>query len=141
MKETTGRERVRQSLDHREPDRVPVEFGATPTSGMHVTCVADLREHFGLEQRPVKVHEPYQMLGWIDEDLQDVLGIDVDPVCPHKTIFGFVNENWRERRLPWGQVVLVSEHFVTTDDDNGDLLLYPEGDTSAPASGHAHASR
>ena len=35
----------RGALEHREPDRVPIEFGATPTSGMHVTCVAALREH------------------------------------------------------------------------------------------------
>ena len=135
MTEMTSRDRVRATLEHRTPDRIPVEFGATPTTGMHVTCVAALREHFGLEPRPVMVHEPYQMLGWIDPDLQEALGIDVDAVCPQKTIFGFANENWREFRLPWDQEVLVSEHFVTTTDAKGDLLMYPEGDATAPPSG------
>ena len=130
----TSRERVLQALDHRAPDRVPVEFGATPTTGMHVTCVADLRDHYGLEKRPVKVHEPYQMLGWLDEDLQDVLGIDVDAVSSRTTIFGFANQNWRQIRLPWGQEVLVPEHFQTVEED-GDLLIYPQGDRSAPPSG------
>jgi hypothetical protein len=75
------------------------------------------------------------MLGWIDDDLKEVLGIDVDAVMPPKTMFGFANENWREFRLPWGQEVLVSEHFHTTTAANGDLLIYPEGDMSAPPSG------
>ncbi|MGQ9558921.1 MAG: uroporphyrinogen decarboxylase family protein [Candidatus Oleimicrobiaceae bacterium] len=131
----TSRERVRAALGHRSPDKVPVDFGSTGVTGMHVTCVENLREYYGLERRPVKVHEPYQMLGWIDEDLQQVLGIDVEGLYARTTMFGFPNENWREFRLPWGQVVLVSEHFRTTVDKNGDLLIYPEGDTSAPPSG------
>lgn len=131
----TSRERVRAALCHRNPDKVPVDFGSTGVTGMHVTCVENLREYYGLERRPVKVHEPYQMLGWIDEDLQQVLGIDVEGLYARTTMFGFPNENWREFRLPWGQVVLVSEHFRTTVDKNGDLLIYPEGDTSAPPSG------
>ncbi len=131
----TSKERVRAALAHREPDKVPIDFGGTAVTGMHVTCVAALREYYGLEPRPVKVHEPYQMLGWIDEDLQGALGIDVDGLYARTTMFGFPNENWREFRLPWGQVVLVPEHFRTTTDTNGDLLIYPEGDLSAPPSG------
>ncbi|MDZ7337679.1 MAG: methyltransferase [candidate division KSB1 bacterium] len=131
----TSRERVRAALAHREPDKVPIDFGGTGVTGMHVTCVTALRDYYGLERRPVKVHEPYQMLGWIDQDLQDVLGIDVNGLYARTTMFGFPNENWREFRLPWGQVVLVSEHFRTTVDANGDLLIYPEGDTTAPPSG------
>lgn len=131
----TGRQRVRAALEHRSPDRIPVEFGATPTTGMHVTCVEALRQHYGLEQRPVKVHEPYQMLGWIEPDLADALGLDVDAVNPHKTIFGFANKGWREFDLPWGQQVLVSEQFITTVDAKGDLLIHPAGDGSVPPSG------
>jgi hypothetical protein len=135
MTTMTSRQRVRAALDHRTPDRVPVEFGATPTTGIHVSCVEALRRHHGLEQRPVKVHEPYQMLGWIEADLADVLGLDVEAVCPHKTIFGFVNDDWQEFLLPWGQQVLVSAEFVTSVDANGDLLMYPEGDATAAPSG------
>ncbi|MFH1568367.1 MAG: methyltransferase, partial [Gemmatimonadota bacterium] len=131
----TSRERVQQSLNHRQPDRVPVEFGATPTTGMHVTVVEALRRHYGLEPRPVKVNEPYQMLGLVEEDLAQALGLDVDGFGARTTIFGFPNEGWREYRLPWGQAVLVSAHFQTTPAPGGDLLIYPQGDRSAPPSG------
>jgi len=130
-----SRERVRESLSHRPPDRVPVDFGSTAVTGIHVSCVAALRDWFGLEKRPVQVNEPYQMLGWVDEDLKQAMGIDVEGVFPRKTMFGFPNRNWREWCLPGGLEVLVSEDFVTSVDTNGDILIYPEGDRSAPPSG------
>jgi hypothetical protein len=121
-------------LNHRQPDRVPVDFGGTAVTGIHVSCVAALREHYGLEKRPVKVHEPFQMLGWVDDDLKEAMGIDVEGVLPYKTMFGFANENWKMWRAGWGQEVLVPEMFNVSRDDNGDTLIYPEGDTTAPAS-------
>jgi uroporphyrinogen-III decarboxylase len=126
------KERVLAALNHQETDKVPVDFGSTAVTGIHVNAVASLRDYYGLEKRPVKVHEPYQMLGWIDPDLQEVLGIDTDALCPRNTMFGFPNENWKEWKMPNGLVVLVSEHFKTTRDENGDILIFPEGDVSAP---------
>jgi hypothetical protein len=131
----TSRERVRKALNHQTPDRVAVDFGSNAVTGMHVTCVAQLRDHFGLEKRPVKVCEPYQMLGAIEDDLKEALGVDTDALAAPNTIFGFRNEEWTPFRAPWGQELLVSRHFKTTKDQNGDLLLYPQGDTEAPPSG------
>ena len=131
----TSKDRVIQALNHREPDRIPVDFGATAVTGMHVRCVIGLRDHYGLEKRPVKVHEPYQMLGLIDEDLKRILGIDVEGVYAAETLFGFSNENWKPWRMDDGTEVLVSEHFKVRKDANGDTLIYPKGDLSAPPSG------
>jgi hypothetical protein len=62
----TSKERVLASLNHRQPDGVPVDFGSTAVTGIHVNAIAGLRVHYGLEKRPVKVYEPYQMLGLIE---------------------------------------------------------------------------
>ena len=131
----TSRERVLAALQHRQPDRVPIDFGSTGVTGMHATCVAELRKYFGLENRPVKVHEPYQMLGWIEDDLQDALHLDVEGVFPRKTMFGFTNHDWKPWRMPDGLEVLVSEDFRVTVDSGGNTLIYPEGDTSVPPGG------
>ena len=112
-----------------------MDFGATAVTGMHVSCVAALRGFYGLEKRPVKVHEPYQMLGLIEEDLQEVLGLDVEGVFSLNTMFGFPATCWKEWRMYDGLEVLVPEKFVTTVDENGDTLIYPGGDTTAPPSG------
>jgi Uroporphyrinogen decarboxylase (URO-D) len=131
----TSRERIRASLNHREPDKIPLDFGSTAVTGIHVSVVAALRDHFGLKKEPVKVHEPYQMLGLLERDLQDAMGIDTIGIPARNTMFGFPNRDWREFRLPWGQLVLVPEQFVTTLDASGDLLIYPEGDRSVRPSG------
>ena len=133
-----SRERILATLAHRQPDRVALDFGSTPVSGMHVSSVAALRDYYGLEKRPVKVHEPYQMLGLLEADLLDAIGADVVGVAPRTTMFGFPNDRWK----PWnfrGLEVLVSEEFRITQEGNGDILIYPEGDLSAPASGRMPA--
>ena len=129
----TSRERVLAALDHREPDRVPIDFGSTSVTGIHASCVAGLREYYGLEKRPVKVHEPYQMLGLMEADLKNAMGLDVNGVFGRKTLFGFENKRWKEWDFN-GQIVLMSEDFRTITDENGDVLVFPQGDTSAPPS-------
>ena len=130
-----SRERVLTALSHRAPDRVPIDFGSTAVTGMHVSCVAALRDYYGLDKQRVKAHEPYQMLGLIEEDLKQALGLDVDGVSAPKTMFGFPNRDWKPWRMPDGLEILVSAEFRVTTDNNGDTLIYPEGDLSAPPSG------
>ncbi len=128
-----SRRRLQNALAHRG-GALPLDFDGTAVSGVHVSCVAGLRRHYGLEPRPVAVHEPYQMLGRIDEDLKQVLGIDVEGVYPPRTMFGFANADWKEWRMPDGLVVLVPGDFRTTTDAEGNTYIYPEGDLSVPPS-------
>jgi hypothetical protein len=132
----TSKERILASVDHREPDRLPIDFGSSFITGIHCSVVEQLRDHYELEKRPVKVCEPYQMLGEVEDDLLDAMGCDVQPIFPQRTIFGFPNEGWQEWRTPWGQNVLVSSHFQTSTDPDGNTFIYPKGDREAPASGH-----
>ena len=130
-----SKERVLSALNHKQPDKVPMDFGATAVTGIHVTCVAALRDYYGLEKRPVKVHEPYQMLGLVEDDLKDAMGLDIEGVYPRKTMFGFPIENWKPYRLYDGLEVLVPGEFNVVMDQNGDTLIFPEGDMTAPPSG------
>lgn len=129
-----SRRRVVDALNHRQPDRIPVDFGGTSVTGIHVSVVAALREHFGLERRLVKVHEPMQMLGMVDEDLATALGVDVTGMPRRKAHFGFTFDDWKEWKFN-GLDVLVPGNFNTTVDANGDTLLYPQGDVTAAPSG------
>ena len=126
--------RLAATLRHARPDRIPIDLGSTAVTGIHVSCVAQLRDYFGLAKRPVKVHEPYQMLGWIDEDLVAALGIDTVGVFPRDNMFGFPNEDWKEWSFR-GLDVLVGGNFRVADEPNGDILIFPKGDLSAAPSG------
>ncbi len=132
-----SRERVEAALNHRQPDRVPLDLGATATSGMHVSAVYALRQALGLDRpgTPVRVVEPYQMLGEVAPDLAERLGVDTVNLPGRSNMFGFANDGWK----PWttfdGTPVLVPAGFNTEPDAAGDILMYPGGDRSAPPSG------
>jgi len=129
-----SKENLLKTLNHEQPDRVVVDFGATPVTGIHVLMVEQLRSHYGLEQRPVKVTEPFQMLGEVDEELIELMGVDVIGLSPASDMFGNRFTNWKEYKTPWGQEVLVPGSFTTRIDENGDTVLYPQGDDSVPPS-------
>jgi hypothetical protein len=130
----TSRERLITALNHKEPDRIPIDFGGTGVTGIHASCVAALRNYFGLEKRPVRIHEPFQMLGMVDDDLRKAMGLDVVGVFARTTLFGFPIDKWKSWSFN-GIDVLVPGNFNVTIDANGDTLIYPEGDTSVAPSG------
>jgi hypothetical protein len=134
----TAYEKVLKALNH-ESGPVPVDFGSTAVTGMHCSCVAALRDHYGLEQRPVKIHEPYQMLGLIEQDLLDVIGVDTVGMDAISTFFGFPPEGWKLWTAPWGQAVLVPGMFNVTQNEKG-TYIYPEGDTTIGPSAHMPAT-
>ena len=96
--------------------------------------MAALRDYYGLEKRPVRVHEPYQMLALIEEDLRAAMGVDVVGVFARNTMFGFPVERWKSWNFN-GLEVLVPGDFNTMTDEKGDTLIYPEGDMTVPPSG------
>jgi hypothetical protein len=132
-----SRERVAMALNHQDPDRVPLDLGGSAVTGMQVNSVYLLRQALGLDSpgTPVKVVEPYQMLGEIKPDLMEALGIDVTPLEATSGFFGFKKEGWKPWTLFDGTPVLVPAGFNTEPEPNGDILMYPEGDKSAPPSG------
>jgi len=117
-------------LNHEEPDRVPVDLGATPVTGIAASTLSRLRRALGLEDRPVKVHEPFQILGRVEEDVLEALEIDVVGLEPRTTFFGYPNEDWKLWRTGDGTEVLIGGGFVTTEDEAGNQYVYPGGDTS-----------
>jgi hypothetical protein len=132
-----SRERVEKALNHQETDRIPLDLGGCGVTGMHVTTVYKLRQALGLDSpgTPVKVIEPYQLLGAIEPDLIDALGVDVVELTGRGTMFGFEKTGWKEWTTFDGTPVLVPGGFNIEPEPDGRILLYPEGDKSAPASG------
>ena len=130
----TSRERVETALKHKEPDRVPLDLGGYLATSMHVDTVFKLRQALKLDEpgTPVKVVEPYQMLGEIEPDLINALGVDVVPLTSATTLFGYKGENWKSWTTFQGTPVLVPEKFNTDPEPDGSLRMYPQGDSPLP---------
>lgn len=137
----TSRERIKTALAHREPDKLPVDFGGCFQTGMHLSIVYKLRQALRLDPQgtPVKVVEVYQMLGEIGPDLREVLGIDTVNLTGTGTMFGFQQAEFKEWQLADGTPVLVPKDFNTQYEPNGDLLQWPCNDRSVPPSGRMPA--
>ena len=128
----SSKQDFKDTINHRQPGRVVVDFGSTSVTGIHVLIVEKLREYYGLEKRPVRVFEPYQMLGEIDDELIRAMDIDVIGLYGENNMFGIRNSDWSLHRMPWGQEVMLPGEFNYTHTVNGDILIHPGGDTSVP---------
>src|SRR5699024_10479384 len=133
----TSRQRLRATLNHQQPDHVCVDFGGTWITGIHTSVVHQLKQRLlGLSATPARVHEPYQMLAEVDEPLRKALGIDVIGVWPRKNIFGYETGDWKPFTLFDGTPCLVPADFQVSAAPDGGWYTYPQGDISAPPSGH-----
>jgi hypothetical protein len=127
----TSRQRLIQTLNHRQPDRLCVDFGAGGQTGMGAGAVYRLRKALlGESDFRVKIIEPYQMLGEIDDALKQALQVDVAGINPPVNMFGFKDEGFKPYDMPDGTPVLVPEKFNPTVDSDGNILMYAEGDTA-----------
>ncbi len=124
----TSRERLRIALDHREPDRVPIDLGSNLQSGIMAHALDRLRRYLGLPRRTVKVHEVFQMLGEVEPDVVERLGADILPVEPLVQFFGLERKDWKPWRMWDGTAILVPGRFEVETDVDGGWLLRAGGD-------------
>jgi len=125
----TGKERIQTVLSHREADRIALDFGATSVTGIHVKKIAEFRRYYGLEDKPVKVVEPFQMLGEVDDELVKIWNVDTIGVGGRTDMFGHYQEDYVETRTPWGQTVLLPKSFIQKE-ENGNTYVFPQGDVN-----------
>ena len=130
-----SRERVIASLNHKQPDYIPLDLGGCGQTGMSASTLYKLRKEYGLDEHPILISEPYQLLGEVENDLLQKIGADVVPLWNRDNLLGISNLN---RTKPWnmsdGTPVLMAENFEYDVDPRGYTFVYPGGDRSAPPS-------
>ncbi len=73
----TSRERVLASIDHRQPDRVPLDLGATPSSGISAIAYNRLKNHLQLQGGHTRIYDVVQQVVQPEENILDMFGVDV----------------------------------------------------------------
>ena len=131
----TGKEKLGKAVKH-EAAPLLIDIGGMPTTGIHCTVVEKMRTYYGLEKRIIKIMEPVQMLGVLDDDLKEAMGVQTTPLWGAGTMYGFrQTDKFKEWKTPWGQKVLVAEEFKTTQNEKG-TFIYACGDTNYLPAGH-----
>lgn len=136
----TSRERVLTALDHREPDRVPIDIGSCGPTGIHVDSYQRLLAVLGI-QEDVKLWDVSMQLAQPSEAVLEVLGADVRGVRVGGSAGTPVMLGENCMRDQWGTVW--SKSYGTTcysiveyplaDATTGDLADFPWPNGADPA--------
>lgn len=78
-----SRERILSAINHRQPDRVPVDLGATGSSGISAVAYQNLISYLGMGHLQNHVHDVVQGLSQPGMEVLDLFGVDVVDVRRH----------------------------------------------------------
>jgi len=123
----TSRERVRKALNHEEPDRVPIDLGATLVTGISVFSYMELTHELGLELGLPRVTDLFQMLAEVGEPVRRALKCDVIGVPRFHNTYGTTSRHWRQWSPRDGLQMLVPSDFHPRRNERGDWLVFLEG--------------
>ena len=104
-----SRERILAAIHHQEPDGVPVDLGATLSSGISAIAYANLKQHLEIQNGHTRVYDVIQQLAQPEDELLDRYHVDVLDIG---RAFNTRDEDWYDFELPqgssWGQKSLSS---------------------------------
>ncbi|MDR0719196.1 MAG: methyltransferase, partial [Treponema sp.] len=98
----TSRQRVIESINHRQSDYVPLDIGGCGQTGINAGALYALRRAYGLEEHPVEICEPMQLLGTVEPDLLEKIGADVAPLWNRANMFGLTGPREKRWNMPDG---------------------------------------
>lgn len=112
----TSRERVLAAVDHREPDRVPIDLGGHRSSGMMAIAYHRLKQHLGISTGDIYVYDFVQQLAAIEPEVLDRFGVDTVELGRG---FALQPEDWHDWVLPDGTPCKIPAHIhpVRVGDD------------------------
>lgn len=128
-----SREKLIETLHHRDCGRLAFDLGATKATGISASLLYRLRKLYGRDE-PVKVYDTFQMLGLVDEKDAEMLGIDVLGIWSDMTVFGYRNDKWKSWTMPDGTPALIGNDCCISEKDRR-LYMHPQGDINAQPSG------
>jgi len=130
-----SREKVLSAVAHKEPDKVPVDLGSTPSSGISAIAYSNLLKHLNKTHLPVQVYDVVQQLAQPHDEILDYFDIDAIDIG---RAFNTNTEDWHPTTLVNGDNAFYPKWFTPVKQENGDWIASkPEGNPIArmPAGG------
>lgn len=100
----TSRERVLAAINHKEPDKVPVDCGAMRSTSIMGVAYNKLKKYLGIKDGETKIYDMVQQLAIPEEWYLDRYEIDVIDLA---RTFADDPSDWIEWRLPDGSMAKV----------------------------------
>jgi uroporphyrinogen decarboxylase len=92
----TSRQRILDSIAHKEPGGLPADLGATPSSGISAIAYHRLKSHIGMTGGRTRVYDVVQQLAQPEDAILDRYGIDVIDIG---RTFNTADDDWYDVAL------------------------------------------
>lgn len=124
----TPRERVLAAINHQEPDKLPVDIGATPSSGISAIAYDQLIKHLDFKDRRNWVYDVVQQVAQPSQEFLDRFGIDAVDVG---RMFNTSDEDWYDYTLANGSTAQQPNWFRPEEQPDGSFLASLNGEVIA----------
>ena len=124
----TSRERLLTAINHREPDRVPIDLSSTPSSGISVVAYQNLINYLEKTHLKTHVYDVIQETVQPEMELLDHFGVDVLDIGRH---FNTDVDYWHELEVipehkalypKWFNVERLSDGSNVAYGSNGEVI-------------------
>ena len=126
----TSQERVLKTLNHKEPDRVPIDIGGMRSTGIAALAYKNLRNHLGLEDQPIKLFDIWQQLALVDDDILAYFHADAKPInrlVPAWFAPWIKLNRWKDGELTDGTKAVVPEGFEPVREEGFYIIKNEQG--------------
>jgi len=137
----TSRERVSCALNHEQPDRVPIFFGANSPTTMLAPAYENFKAYLGIKRETKLLSRAFQY-SRLDEEVMERFGVDARPLsagAPPSTLRRDLTENrfidewgihWRQ---PPGSIYYKATNAPLREATIDDLATFPWPDLAHPS--------
>lgn len=116
----TYRERILATINHCEPDKVPVDLGFNPSSGISAAAYGKVLSQLNIDA-PIRIYDVVRQLALPGEAVIDRFGIDVVDIAQ---FFCEDQNNWRETILHDGQKAFYPQWFRPEKQSDGSFAAF-----------------
>ncbi len=119
-----SRERVLAAIEHREPDRVPVDLGSNPSSGISDVAYNNLKKHLEKTQGRTLIYDVVQQLAQPEQEILSQFGVDVLDIG---RTFNTSDEDWYDIKLADGSIAQYPRWFRPVRREDGGYEVESDG--------------
>lgn len=121
-----ARERVLKALNHKETDRVPIDIGSNPSSGISAIAYNILKKYLGINKGYTRIYDVVQELAQPEDFMLKKFNIDIVDIG---RTFNTEDKDWYEIKLTDGSTAQYPNWFHPEQQDDGSLQAYAEDGT------------
>lgn len=124
----SSRERILDAINHKESERLPIDFGSSTSTGISIFAYSKLQDHLKMDLGSLPyLYDVFLMLADPTLAMIDYMGGDIIQLKRYAHNFGIPLTDWKEWQLPNGPRCMVPEQFNPTISDNGLEILGGDG--------------